>query len=291
MQCRTAAANQGQSLGRAGHQHRLAAGGVQRGPPGAVGLGVMLGVDAGRQPDLMLVRRQDGGTVIGREIGPLRIGNHQRAARCGGSQRGGQHRLAQHALGIVRQHHDVCPVKRRREPRQHRRCGARRQRLGGFFVEPQELVRSCHEAGLGRGRPPGGDDKLAVDALGRLHQAGHFAARRIVPHHADQHGLPAEGRDIQRDIGRPAQPAAVAAGSQHRDRRLGRQPVGMAGDVTVQDDVAQHGHACIREMAHVVGQVDVVCGMARTGRQVDLHTEHPSAAFYHTRAASVCRHK
>ena len=207
MQRRAAAAHQGQAPGRPGHQHRLAAGGIQRGAAGAIGLGVMLGVDAGGQPHLMLVRRQDGGAAIGREIGPFRIGDHQAVARRGARQHGGQHRVAQHALGIVGQHDDIGPVERRCEPLQHRRGGRSGQRFGGFFVEPQKLMRSGHEPGLGGGRPPGGDDKLAGDAVGRLHQAGHLGAGRIVADHADQHRLAAERRDIQCHVRRAAQRA------------------------------------------------------------------------------------
>ncbi len=52
MHRRFAAADQGQAFGRALDQHGLAAGGLQRGAAGAIGLGVECGVDMGGDADL-----------------------------------------------------------------------------------------------------------------------------------------------------------------------------------------------------------------------------------------------
>ena len=60
--------HQRQAFGGPGDEHRLAAGLVQRHAAGAIGFRIVIGLDPRGDPHLKLVRRQDVGTAIGREV-------------------------------------------------------------------------------------------------------------------------------------------------------------------------------------------------------------------------------
>ena len=88
---------------------------------------------------------------------------------------------------------------------------------------------------------PGGDDKLAGDARRPPPPGGSFRRR---PHRRRRRrsawSAPPSVAMFSATFAAPPSVLRLPAGPQHRYRRLGRQAVRAAGDVTVKDDVAQH---------------------------------------------------
>ena len=121
MHRRFAAANQGQAFDRALDQHRLAAGGLQSHAAGAIGLGIECGVDMGGGADLELVRGQHGYSAIGAEIRPFRVDDDRFAMGCDQVQQLVEHRVAEHAFGIIRQNDDIGTWQRRFDAPEQRR--------------------------------------------------------------------------------------------------------------------------------------------------------------------------
>ncbi len=249
VQCRLTAPHQRQAFRRTRHQHRLAAGVVQRLASGSIGSLVVRRFDPGRLAHLKLVRRQHRGTAVGRELAALGIGDHHASACPRLCQCAPQHGVAQHALRIVGQQDHVCRRQRVGELTKHKSLGRFVDRRGGLLIEPQQLVMTDHESSLCRSRSPRNDHKMWNDTAA-CQQAHQFHAIRIVADDADQCRLATKGRDIQRDIRGTSECRASGTGPQHRDRCFRRQAACGPAHVAVEHHVAEHQHARIAKIAN-----------------------------------------
>ncbi len=203
-----------------------------------VGLRVALAGQAGGLFQLLAVGGDQQGAPIAAKVAPLGIDDHALAASLSPRQDVIQHAVAQNPLAIVRQDQDVVIVQRRLQG-VHQLVGDLWTQAAGLFpVHPHQLLLSAQIAGLDDGHPLGPHDQTGV-AAGRFFQhALHQTAGEVVADHGDQPRPAAQGGDIGRHIGRPAQHMPFRGDVQHRHRRLGRDAADRAQHVMIQHGVA-----------------------------------------------------
>ena len=99
-----------------------------------------------------------------------------------------------------------------------------------------------------------GDDALVIDAEVGEHLAN-AAAVGVGADDAGQGHARAEGAQHGGDAAGAAQPFLALVGVQQDDRRLLADALGVAPDVAVEHQVADHQHARLAEALHQVDQV------------------------------------
>ena len=85
----------------------------------------------------------------------------------------------------------------------------------------------------------------------------------VVAHGADQQAARAQRGDVGGDVGGAAQRGVALAHGHDRDRRLGAQPLGLADEVAVEHDVADHHDATL---LHLLDQLQHAVARERCRR-------------------------
>ena len=141
---------------------------------------------------------------------------------------------------------------------------------------------AADEARLHRGRAGGIGEQSVIDPARGCSQPVQDARLHVLADQADQHGIPAEFRDVAGEVAGAAQHVhRFAPLMEHRDRRLGRDPADLAIDIAVEHDVADDQHP----PAGKVGQASAcgalahgttTAGAARSGSRTPSITTPPA---------------
>ena len=117
--------------------------------------------------------------------------------------------------------------------------GAVEQRVH-LVVDTDDLLGPGDDAGLGRGGAAGHRHDVPVIQASDRELLTDGGAIPIVSHHPDQMTGGAERRHVGRDVGGATQLGLAVPDGHDRHRRLGRDPFGVADEIAVDHDVADH---------------------------------------------------
>ncbi len=191
---------------------------------------------------LVAIRSQYGRALVLQEGAAL--GVHQDRLACGARRRDclADDGIAQHALGVVRQHDDVGLRQSCAKLRKRGRRDGLRQRCFALNVRPQNLLTLADVASLEcRGTVPV-DDQQSLQRRSFRQPGAQLLAGFVDTHHADQDGVPSKIGDIPRDIGSAAGHIGGVLGSHHGHGRLGRHALHRAVDEAIEHHIAEHQH-------------------------------------------------
>ena len=150
---RRAAAHQGHAGLAAGDQDGRQARRLDQ-PRGRLGDRLVAGIGERRgERQLLPVGGQQGDAGIAREIAALGIGDRRHAGRPRPVDDAAQHGIAQHALGVVGEDHEVGLADARLDRRQDALPGRRAHRPQLLMISPQHLLDAGDEARLRRPAP------------------------------------------------------------------------------------------------------------------------------------------
>ena len=206
-----------------------------------------IGTAARRLAKFLAVRRQQRGAAIQREIRALWIDDHPLAEFLRGVDRLADQARGQHALGVVRQQHDIDA----RQLRQHRIDQAlldfSRRRRRGFPIGAQHVGGEMlgDEPHLAGGRPRRIAHQHRGDARIGVERGIERAPGVVIADQADEDAARAQSCDVARDIAGAADIDLAALRGDHRGRRLRRDARHLAIDEFIEHQIAdaQHGLA------------------------------------------------
>ncbi len=174
---------------------------------------------------------------------PDRVGHDRNALLAAGGDQGPEELRGADPLVVVRDQDEVGPGHRVGQAPDQLGLDGERQRVAGLVVDPDHLLRvavlrPADVPLLERGRPVvegdhvGMVDRQVVEDLPDMPRLG------VAADPADQADLRPEGREHRRHARRPAEAVLAGVGPEQGDGRLLADPLGVAPDVAVQDQVA-----------------------------------------------------
>ncbi len=216
-------------------------------PAGRLSRLVALGADARELRHLLDIGREQGGAGKDRRVGLLRIDDYRHAGLvCRGDQ-GLDGARVEDALGVVGEDDDLGLGQR---------LGSIRDDLGGdrlghgvdiLGIDAEQLVPAGEEPRLHGGRAVLVLDQQGAKLREPSAERGKVGRRLVRTGDADQTYAGAVGDEVRGDVAGAAEEGPVIAVLQHRHRRLRRDAPDVALDEAVDENVADHEHACLCE--------------------------------------------